>query len=163
MCSSSHFGRNALGLTVAMVFAVTLVAGCGRKEEKTSVVSGKVTIKGEGVAHGILTLHFENGQQSRITLTEDGSFKAGQIPLGQAKVSVTGFGGFAGMENLSAEQKEAKLKEVLNKKADKMPADKRVAMFKFGPSVPELYANPQTSGLTWEIKGPTEAKDFELK
>jgi hypothetical protein len=147
---------NALQTAAAFVVLSTLAMGCGGgNSAKGNSAKGTVTLNGQPVANGTLTLHYANGQRYPITLKEDGSFKVAQVPVGPAKVTVTGAPGFGSMGKLTPEEKEKFLAQ--------LPPDKRGKATQTGPAVPEKYASPESSGLSWEITAGINQKDFPLK
>jgi hypothetical protein len=145
----SSRGRLAYGLlAVVASLATAALSGCGPSKAS---ITGTVTISGQPLPSGTITFTSDAGTKpvkgSAIT---DGKYTITDFPAGPAKVSVvttpppSGAGvpppGVAAMP---------------------LPAGAGTPPGKYVP-IPLKYSNPDKSGLTYEVKGGEQTKDFEL-
>ncbi len=134
------------------IVCVALV-GCGSGVSPTADVTGEVTLDGKPLETGVIifettgarpsTGKIENGKIVEVT-----TYKTGDgASVGQSKVSITAF-------------KPPESVEVSHP-GDEMPTD---ANYMVGTLLlPERYSNPESSGLTAEIKeGENNVVKFDL-
>jgi hypothetical protein len=168
------------GLLIVLLFAV----GCSPKgPANVAEVSGKVTFNGAPVTGGTIQLIPSGGGAPQIlAIQPDGTFRVGSIPLGDYKVTVETESAKGALERMfpnpgqgPTEAELAQMPPHLRpqmppqppagaQKADysKMPPEMKgkIPMY---VEIPTKYADPSTSGLTWEIKNSSEKKDFNLQ
>jgi len=142
-----------------------LFAGCSGKP--TASVTGKVTYKGQPVTGGNIDLFPADGNEAgryRIPIKADGTFSTIDIPPGLKKVSIEtesvkimGTGGYTPPKapgGRGAEKPPGEAPKQFDVDNSNMP--KYV-------EIPKKYADPDKSGLTWEItKGKQPEKTFDL-
>jgi hypothetical protein len=168
-----------MACSVSVVFALVLsLSGCGQRSSATGAsVSGKVLFNGVPVSGGDIKFHPKQGPPYTGNLNAQGEFSHAGVPImGEVIVTIdtralkdiaaaadpTDFGK---MGNKGAKN-DAKAKETMSKMKDKMPAGMSLNPAA-GKSltyveIPAKYADPKTSGLTWEIKSGPNEKTFEL-
>jgi hypothetical protein len=144
------FGRDrwrfgASGLMLLLI----LSAGCSSR----GTVSGKVKVKDDLIRRGTVTfIALDQSWTSTVPIGEDGSYTIAKAPPGPVKISVK--------TAESKKQPQAKRKKRTLKPEDVQDEDlpararNRLGMDEgaSGPSVPKKYNDPETSGLTYEIK-----------
>jgi hypothetical protein len=154
----SHYcGRvvKCLQAIVVTLLGSALLAGCGGSNPARNVAKGKVTVDGEPAYGATLTLHYEDAKPPYpINVDDKGEFSVQGVPLGKVTVAVTSKRG------LDPKGKEA-IGDV-TAITDKVAAMK-AKWFAGGLPIPPKYHDHKTSGLTWEITGGTNQKNFELK
>lgn len=136
----AHFddrhGRFARRAPALVVFALGLVAaGCNRNPTRVPV-SGQVLIDGEPLVHGQVAFIPESGRPSSGVLDEQGRFTLSSFAPND--------GAALGVHQIAVIAQEA-----LSDTETKWHA-------------PKKYANHETSGLTWEITGPTDSVVINL-
>jgi hypothetical protein len=123
---------------VGACLALTALYGCGGGDSTKATVSGKVTYKGAPVPSGTITLYPASGPEYPIILRPDGTFNTSDVPVGPMGVGIS------------------------TPPAMAMPAGTdQSAMGKVVP-IPAKYKDPKTSGLTWDVTGGKQSKNFEL-
>lgn len=129
--------------TGALLTLIALaVAGCGGSGLELADVSGKVLLNGQPLSKGSVVTVPPAGRGSFGILQPDGTFElaSGRLPgaqVGTHKVSIVAFENGGGQ---GAESQQGK------------------------SLVPERYNNPESSGLTLEVKSDEENSPvFELK
>ena len=126
--------------SAAACLALTALVGCGGSSNGKATITGKVTYKHAPVAGGTLTLYPASGSPYPVGIKADGAFDVSDVPVGQMAVGIdTGSAPVAppaGSTGLPASAPHV--------------------------GIPPRYKNPKTSGLTWEIKGGKNTKDFDL-
>lgn len=148
--------------------AACLSAGCGSK----ATISGTVTYKGKPIPAGYIVFAPENGAASVNATIEDGKYSAEKVPTGPAKVTVT---------SLSMERERAPMgmsegppPEMMSKMGPPpdapIPPEARERMArgaasfsKKGLKIPDRYADPAQSGLTYTVQPGAQTKDFQLE
>ena len=152
--------RALLGGLLLTVLVAGL-AGCGGK--KKAKISGKVTYKGNPVTGGTLTLYPPDEKQAPlpIQIQADGTFVTTDVTPGTYQVGIS--------------TESAKRAAGPDMSKFKPPPGVKVSaeeMKRYGSSsgggvkymaIPPKYAKPETSGLTWEIKGGSQDKPFPLE
>ncbi len=142
--------------------------GCG---SKTATVSGKVTLNGEPLKGGNVTFARSDGQPTVSSpIGEDGSYKAENVPVGTANVCV---------ETKSLNPALTLPKMAGNKPAGPLvnkPSDPNVKLPEgYNPdksgtgskvhlyvAIPDKYADPKTTDITYEVKSGKQEKTIEL-
>jgi len=137
-------------LVLAMLPALLLaLCGCG---SKTAAVHGRVTYQGKPVVLGTLTFVREDGWTSKpIALDDDGGFSVKSLPVG----TVTAMVSTPPPLFFSSEVTEAT-------KSTDPEAIARDAYAKKHVSIPAHYADPKTSGLTYELQPGDNTIDIAL-
>jgi hypothetical protein len=131
-------------LTVSVLAAVVVLAGCGKSGPKTAVVRGTVTYKGKPVPNGSVLFVPDGGPTATGEIGPDGSytlttFKKGDgAVLGPHKVII------------SATQDMG----------DRLPEDRSPMP---PPIVPEKYSSYGTTDLKVEVKDEENVINFDLK
>ena len=132
-------GRMRLPASAAACMALAVLAGCGGDGGKATI-SGKVSYKGAPVTGGTLTLYPASGPPYPLTIKADGTFNVSGVPIGEMGVGIdTGLPPAAAPAGSSMPQG--------------LPPH---------VAIPPKYKDPKTSGLTWDVKGGGNTKDFDL-
>jgi len=153
--TSSSRWRYWLTRMPAVVLATALLAwipGCP-DSSKNNVVSGKVTLGDKPVAGEVIFTGPDNKVASSPIL--DGKYSIVNPPMGMCKITLKGglaAGGISVKDAGKAPPDSTKSKEV------KMPEEKMAT----GVPPPKKYENPETSGLTYEVKPGKHEKDIPL-
>jgi hypothetical protein len=139
---------------VAALLVPFAPAGCG-SNPATSELRGKVTFKGKPVVQGQLSVISADGRVESCSI-DDGVYLLRRAPVGQhLQVAITGA---TYLVLPDPEFKEKMMKRANDPKTDypepKEPEDPRM--------VPSKYLNPQTSGLTVDVKPDQPVHDFDL-
>jgi len=170
MNTLQRIGRLRVPAVLAASLALTALAGCGDSSKAT--VSGKVTYKGAPVTGGTLTLHPASGADFPIVIKADGSFYVTDAPIGQMAVAIetdsvpsnTMPPGMTPPKDTPVPGQTASLPKDMPPPKDYSPAkpsDTSAGLKKV--AIPSKYKDPTTSGLTWDIKGGSNAaKEFDL-
>jgi hypothetical protein len=167
--SKQWFGRlGAWGATGLFLFFVA--SGCG-PTKKEIVVTGKVTYKGEPVTGGVIRLYSSDAGPAEkgdnafpIQIKPDGTYAASNVPTGPMKVAIEtdSVKRNSGPARDPSTGLPAGVKPPPGYEPPKQPAAAadRGAQPKY-VQIPAKYAQPATSGLTWDVKG-SETKNFDL-
>jgi hypothetical protein len=138
--------------TSAAVWVSLALAGC--TGPTAGEVRGKVTFKGQPVLSGQLSVVSADGRVESCSI-DDGLYFLRRAPVGQAQVAITGA--------TYVPQPDQDLKEKMMKRAREPKSDKPEPTTPENPGqVPAKYMNPQTSGLTLEVKAGQQVHDFDL-
>jgi predicted small lipoprotein YifL len=125
----SHFASRHVAFSVIAGACVTL-AGCGQKNPLTAPVKGKVALNGQPLKSGNVITLPSNGRGAHGAITSDGSFELGTFTKDDGAIIDT--------------HKVAVVALVDGVRTEPEGGAKLL--------VPERYANPQSSGLTIEVK-----------
>ena len=109
-----------------------------RRRQQQGHDFGQSHLQGAPVPSGTLNLYPASGPPFPISLKPDGTFSVSDVPIGQVGVAID--------------------------TPPPMIPPAGTDMSKVTPhvAIPAKYKDPKTSGLTWEIKGGKNTKDFEL-
>ncbi|MBX9581073.1 MAG: hypothetical protein K2X87_12260 [Gemmataceae bacterium] len=157
--------RAAAFLLFAAVAAAT--AGCG--DYARSRVHGKVTAGGKPVAVGSVIFLGRDNMTYLADLKPDGTYEVAGVPRGTVRVSIqqppprptprpnppAGWGGDKGK---LADPVDDKAKASRLEAVPPPPAPKAA-----GPAIPAKYADPNASGLTFELTEPDQEWSVDLK
>src|SRR5690348_11211775 len=135
---------------LALLLLAALTAGPGCAVKRTTTIHGTVTYKGAPVSVGAIYFHGPNDRMAMGPIAEDGTFTATDVPLGEVRVSlqVRDPGAYA-----------QQMKDPLNRPAPNPKGGARPGV----TSVPEKYADPNTSGLKYSINAPTQELEVKLE
>lgn len=140
--------------TLILMTAALAASGCGGGS--TGRLSGRVTYKGEPVA-GVLTLQSTasgpGASAYPIPITADGKFSTVGVPNGVYEVGVT-----PAPANFSSAPMGPRPPKDLSAAPVPQPGGAAVKHV----DIPTKYLRPGTSGLTWEVKSGSQAKEFQL-
>jgi hypothetical protein len=156
----AHQGRRirfaVLGVSLVLCLATT---GCGGNGS----VSGKVSYKGEPLGGGSVLFVSTEGRGSASTeIGPDGQYSIDKIAAGPVKISV---------ETKSAKPVKGPPRGAMpTPPAGAMPKDIDPSKYN-QPSqpkgkyvaIPENYADPEKSGLTYTVTGGSQPHDIDLK
>jgi hypothetical protein len=157
-----NFRRIRRGLWISGLALLFLgSAGCS----SSGTVSGKVKMKDQTLDRGTITFTSLDKQWVRTSaIGEDGSYTISKAPPGPMKISIVSTG--------PTQQFQAKAKKKMpttqGEKDEDLPTRARMmhmqgASRPSGPSVPKKYNDPETSGLTYEVKPGNQEHNIELK
>jgi hypothetical protein len=142
-------------------------------------VSGKVTYRGAPVPGGTVQIvPTGGGAPLTMALHSDGTFRTGSVPFGEYRVAVETESAKGALQKMFPGQgpTEAELAQLPPQQRanmpvthtpsqadlEKMPPEMR-AQIPVYVEIPGTYADPNKSGLTWEIKKSEEKKNFDLQ
>ena len=109
---------------------------------KTGTVVGKVSFRGMTLPGGTIAFHPAKGKPIKAKIAADGSYEAKKVPVGAMRVTVE--------------------TELLKPAPRKLPAPPAPAPGEKYVKIPQQYASPQTSGLTYEVKEGKQNLDVHL-
>ena len=126
--------------SAAACFALAGLIGCGGGGgSDKATISGKVTYNDKPVTGGTLTLYSSTGAPYPVNIKEDGTF------------------------NVSGDTHRADGGGNRHRpRAVAPPAGSTAAPAPPHVVLPAKYKDPKTSGLTWEVKGGKNTKNFDL-
>ena len=126
-----------------------LVAAQGCSARKTTI-HGTVTYKGAPVSVGAIYFHGPDNRMAMGNLAEDGTFTATDVPLGEVRVSlqVRDPGAY------TRQMRDPTNRPTGNPKGGAAPGV---------TSVPAKYADPDTSGLKYQIDSRTRELEVTLE
>jgi hypothetical protein len=132
------------GAAIVILAAAFSALGCGGGNGH---VSGEVKYNGQPLAAGTITFLFQDGEKQVMRADViDGKYTLPPTQTGNAKVTVT-----ATAPNTS----HGALPTGAPAPAVSVSPEKYVP-------IPAKYANPDSSGLTYDVKSGTQTKSFEL-
>lgn len=131
----------------ALCLAILLLAGCGKPSgSKGATVEGKVTINGVSATTGQVSFTVGSSSVSG-QIQPDGTYRALDVPVGDAKVTVSAPTGPKMDSKMAAKMKEDTA----------MPGAGASAV-----PIPAKYGKAETSGLTFSVKAGDNKYDIEL-
>jgi hypothetical protein len=139
-----------------------LTVGCG----SNGTITGTVTYRGTPITTGTIVFAPESGATPVTAPITDGKYTAEKVPAGPAKVGITSI--FTpgmqvnpmqrAMQGGMPPTKGAELPE----QAKKLLEGASQAKEKKGVPIPDMYASPTTSGLSYTVKSGKQTQDFPL-
>jgi hypothetical protein len=138
------FRQYRLGLSVCLAALALAAAGCGPSQ---ATVSGKVTMQGKPVTAGTVLFVGGDNQIGTGKLDGEGRYVAPSVPMGSVKVAV---------QTLRPEQVTG---AEANRPKDAPPLPSRLTNL---VPVPQKYADPETSGLTCDVKQRQQEYNIDL-
>lgn len=140
------------GLLLTTISLVGCSGGSTLPEGDTGTVKGKVTHKGNPVPEGasIVFLHKDKGITASSAIAADGKYalkmrRGDQILVGDYQIGIT-----PPTEELTPEEAKA-----VNE-GKELPK-------KEWPQIPEIYRNPETSGVKFTVKAGENTFDLDMK
>jgi hypothetical protein len=134
--------RSFSSLVVAGVCTLALL-GC---ESGQGNLSGKVTFGDKAVRYGSVAVHGSDGVLKTGAINTDGTYTVEGLAAGPAKIAV-----------ISLDPSESQSK--MRKKDAKAPKVEKEGWF----SLPEKYADPDKSGLTFDVRRGPNSHDIAMK
>jgi hypothetical protein len=147
--------RHAAAGRVLFVLALCALAGTGCKKNKGGDVKGTVTYHGKPVNGATLKFFPSFGPPQVVTVDQQGKFRGVGIPLGKAKVTVTGSKGDSGKGGKRGYD-PAKVKDRPPSGMDMKPIPPTI-------DFPEKYKDVKTTDLTCTITDKKQTVEFVLK
>ncbi|HZT81080.1 MAG TPA: carboxypeptidase-like regulatory domain-containing protein [Gemmataceae bacterium] len=153
------------GLLLALLF--TLI-GCGGP---SASVSGKVTYKGQPLNGGTVVFQSTDGKWGGSSaIAEDGTYTIPKVPPGQVKIGVEtksvnptvpkGGGGFMFKKGPADFKMKPPKDTAMPKDADKTFYGGDTKKY---VDIPEKYADPEKSGLTYTVTAGKQIHNIDLK
>jgi hypothetical protein len=139
---------------VLLSFGLLALFGCGSKKVTTGVVSGTITYKGQPVNGAALVLYQATGAGDSIIIptTQEGTFRASDLPLGDYKVVIQPS---KGMSEHTKGADPAKLAEYKSKMEEmRTPAT---------ITIPDKYKQRTTTDLTLTVTKEDQTINFDLQ
>ncbi len=165
--------------SVFLTAATLLAMGCGGPK---ATITGIVTYKDQPIHEGNIVFTPESGGRPISAIIKDGKYTAEKVPTGPAKVTVTSMYMKGGAANTFAAKKGAGkggggapelTKRIGGPPKDApLPPEARAMMerrssmadeSKKGVKIPDHYADPERSGLTYTVEAGQQTKDFKLE
>jgi len=130
------------------------LAGCG----STGTVSGKVSFKGNPLKGGTVTFLSAAGKPSATTqINEDGSYAIPSVPAGEVKICVD-----TQMLNPAGKIKAPKYSAPPGQKNPNDPGGDSTDTSKRYVAIPEAFASPEKTTLTYTVKGGKQEHNIEM-
>lgn len=141
-------------LFAAAVLSAAFVGGCG--DVPRGRIHGRITFQGKPLANASVVFLAQDNRTYLADIKPDGSYEVSGIALGPVRVSIQQ------MQPRSAAKSERGATKATY--ADEKAAAPRAEEPKsFGPLIPPHYADPDQSGLTFELKEPDQEWSADLK
>jgi len=142
---------------VSLVLPALLLLGVGCGSNGT--ITGTVTYKSTPIPVGTIQFAPDNGAPMVTVPIVDGKYTVEKVPPGPAKVGVTST--YSDPSQMTPMQRMAKAGKGL-------PPDALEHLQAGGPpkkgiKIPDSYADPEKSNLTYTVKGGSQTHDFDLK
>jgi hypothetical protein len=136
--------------------------GCGSRDKQGGVISGKITYKNQPVNGAMLQLHPDPGPGVEISIpvTQEGTFRASNIPPGEYKIVVSSSQAPPGGRNMPTIPKgtdPAKAEEMRQKLQQMQGQDAPTIAY------PNKYKNIASTDLKCTIKEGDQTLPLELK
>ena len=138
-CSS----KGLLGFLTILWLALALL-GCG---PSATEVSGRVTFKDRPLSSGTVVFVGQNGQRKSTAITEDGSYRIENAPIGPVRIAVASHPRVPPGLNKSPGQASASRKD---------PKDGTV-------KIPKRYENHEKSGLAYIVERGSNTINIDLE
>lgn len=143
--------RTALFLTAA--FASVVLSGCG--DMPRGRIHGIVKFQGKPLSKASLIFLAKDNRTYLADIKPDGSYEVDGVALGPVKVSIQQF-----QPRPVPKSEKAAPKEEIEKKDSGRRDEEPKAV---GPTLPAQYADPDKSGLTFELKQADQEWSVDLK
>ena len=143
-------------IRLLLLLSVFFVAGCVQVEHEIpdtgATLEGAITLNGKPIPLALIIVRSENAT-SDFVVREEGKYKVPSVPLGLVKIGV----------DTEAMRGEVISRSMANayKGPDGKIKEEQAKKLKFIP-VPIKYADPDTSGLEFEIKKGSNTFDIIL-
>ncbi len=143
-------------IRLLLLLSVFFVAGCGQVAHEIpdtgATLEGAITLNGKPIPLALIIVRSENAT-SDFVVREEGKYKVPSVPLGLVKIGV----------DTEAMRGEVISRSMANayKGPDGKIKEEQAKKLKFIP-VPAKYADPDTSGLEFEIKKGSNTFDIIL-
>ncbi len=163
------FKPTRLLIAVFPLAALLCLAGCGASGK----VTGKVTYKGKPVPGGKVAFYGANNWTGTSEIEEDGSYSIAKVPSGTVKITVDTSSfrpaklpfnapKMPNMQDTSKMPKPPDMPEEAKKNPMYNP-QARAEREKRYVEIPKKYADPEKSGLTYDVKSGTQTHNIDLK
>jgi len=146
--------RPLFAILILLASVLLPLAGCA-KSNKAVIVSGKVSYKGKPLGGGTIQFHPATGDPIPGGINPDGTFSFGGVPPGPSRITI---------ETESIRNTVQKGGDYMRMPGAKIPEGMKVSdapQPTYVP-IPKKYADPNTSGLTWDVNSGNSTKDFNL-
>lgn len=143
------------GWVVGMCLGLAVLSGCG----SSGTVSGKITYEGQPLNGGTVTfISSQDGKPYSGPIQSDGSYRVEKIPTGKTKITVQ-------------VPEPPQIPDIARKSFGPPPGadvpEEAKKMFGLGNTklvqIPKDYADPERSGLSYEVKAGHQTYDIVLK
>jgi len=138
-------------LLFPVLVALVAASGCGKG---IGEVTGKVIFNGTHLKGGTVTFIGADKQARASGISEDGTFTIAEIPAGPVKISVE-------TESLVRQMYVPKYSAPPEMRGYKT-SDPEEAKRRY-TKIPDQYADPEASGLTYTVKAGKQEHKIELK
>ena len=138
------------------IFLLVLSLGMFGCNSPIGTVSGKVYYKNVALKGGNVTFFTADKSTSLISpIGEDGSYRVENLPVGVVKISVE-TKSLKKRANLPKNAPPPGMKGGRRETTDPKDLARRFV------AIPELFASPETSGLTYTVQGGNQTHDIKL-
>ena len=143
-------------MRVLLLFCVVMATGCGQVAHEIpdtgATLEGSITLNGNPIPLALIIVRSQSATSDSV-VREEGKYKVPSVPLGLVKIGV----------DTEAMRGEVISRSMANayKGPDGKIKEEQAKKLKFIP-VPIKYADPDTSGLEFEIKKGSNTFDIIL-
>jgi hypothetical protein len=148
-----------MSVFVFIVGGALLTAGCGGK----GTVAGTVKYKGTPIPSGTIMFTPESGVGLINAPITDGKYAADNVPTGTAKVTVTSMYTPRNSNPMMGPKGKGKMTPPADAPPEARKAFEKKTEYKKGLKIPDKYADPEQSGLTYTVQSGMQTKDFNLE
>lgn len=147
--------------TLLLVGAVGLVVGCGGDVPR-STVTGTITYRGKPLRDAAVVFLASDNQTHALIINTDGRYKVDGVARGTVRVVVQPEPESAASSRPEKPAAPRRGGAEDAKDAARAPAPPPAPATKSGPPIDPKYAKPETSGLSFELKEPTQQYDLDI-
>jgi len=156
-----HFARTLGALFVLGLFGV--LAGCGSGGPARAVVKGKVSIEGQNLTTGNVMFWGENNATASAAIDKHGNYVMNDAPVGDVKITVY----VPNVNPAELAKMNAMKKGMPNlKSVDPSGSGMSISIMGDMPEnivpIPDKYATPESSGLTYTVQRGEQTKYLAL-
>lgn len=154
-----------IALFAAAVAVAVALPGCGDTPRAT--VRGKVTYQGKPLPDMLVVFLAKDNKTHSVPLKPDGTYEVTGVALGPVRVSVQQSGPRPTVKadpDLTRPAAKAAKASVADEKASFRPPDPEPGTGKAaGVRLPYRYADPESSGLSFDLKDPDQEWSVDLQ
>jgi hypothetical protein len=149
-------------LPLLFVIPALTLPSCGPQTGPAQAkVSGSLKYKGQPIKAGTMAFHSAEGQQYQATISDDGTYSATDVPVGELVVTVDT--SHLDPNKTGAAQKPKDLdRRMAQGRGQQSSAEAPATAPQPYLAIPKKYSNPKTSTLSITLQNGRNVKDLEL-
>jgi hypothetical protein len=145
----------------AAAAALLTLTGCS-SELPTGEVSGTVSFKGQPIPIGRITFAADDGREVFGAISH-GQYSVPKAPAGPVRIAISSIVSLATPKASAQPGRAQAARRVMRGLPPVSKDDASSAAPKPGIKIPEKYANPSTSGLTFQVETGPQTHDIDLR